>query len=154
VASLYGILHRDALRRLVDDRTFERGQAYVAEGRVAELTRDEHGLVATVKGAEPYRVEIRVRGDALAYSCSCPVGAEGSFCKHGVAVVLAWLAEAAPEALPRRASKPPEPPPHAEIDALAAALEPVPREKLRAMLLDEAATDVELCRRFARRLRP
>src|SRR5688572_28788209 len=97
---LVAILHRDAIRRLVDDRTFERGQSYVAQGRVVDLVRQDRGLAATVRGSSDYQVVIRTKGDGLAYSCSCPVGVDGAFCKHSVAVVLAWMAEVAPEAIP------------------------------------------------------
>lgn len=152
MAGMVGILHRDAIRRLVDDRTFERGQAYVAQGRVADLVREERQLAAVVKGSEDYRVAIRTRGDSLAYSCTCPVGAEGGFCKHAVAVALTWVAEVAPDAVPPAPAPLPEPPPKAEIDALAARLRAQERDQLLRILLDEAATDVALCRRIARRL--
>jgi len=151
-ASLVAILHRDAIRRLVDDRTFERGQAYAAQGHVVDLARQDRSLVAKVRGAEEYRVEIRVKGDAIAYSCTCPVGVEGAFCKHAVAVVLAWIGSVAPESLPST-PPPPSPPPRADLDTVVAKLSALPRERLLALLLDEAATDVALCQRIARRLR-
>src|SRR5688500_11295710 len=116
---LVAILHREAIRRLVDDRTFERGQSYLAQGRVVDLVRQDRGLAATVKGTSEYRVTIRAKGDTLAYSCSCPVGAEGGFCKHSVAVVLAWMAEVAPESIPAP-QRVMEPPPRAELEALVA----------------------------------
>ncbi|MDP2864910.1 MAG: hypothetical protein Q8O90_01550, partial [Elusimicrobiota bacterium] len=30
----------------------------------------------------------------ISYSCDCPVGGDGEFCKHLVAASLAWLADA------------------------------------------------------------
>src|SRR5688500_5539759 len=89
------ILHREAIRRLVDDRTFERGVDYHAQGRVSALARHEAALSARVRGTSEYRVRLWVKEEGLAYSCSCPMGADGAFCKHGVAVGLAWLAQAA-----------------------------------------------------------
>ena len=38
-----------------------------------------------------YRVELAVDDGELAYDCNCPVGDEGVFCKHAVAVALSWL---------------------------------------------------------------
>ncbi|NUP94782.1 MAG: SWIM zinc finger family protein [Planctomycetaceae bacterium] len=147
---MLGILHRDVLRRLVDDRTFERGQTYAAQGRVTDLVRQERSLSAVVRGTTDYRVSIHAKGDQLAYSCTCPVGAEGAFCKHAVAVVLAWVAEVAPDALPAKGDVI-EPPPRAEIEALARRSEALSREDAIKILLDEAATDGALCRRLARR---
>lgn len=89
------ILHRDALRLLSDSRTFERGQEYLARGRVVALSRHETMLTATVHGHSDYRVRIWIKDSSLAYACTCPVGVEGSFCKHGVAVGLAWLSREA-----------------------------------------------------------
>lgn len=148
---LFGIFHRDVVRRLVDDRTFERGQAYVAQGRVVNVTRHEQRLDATVRGKADYHVEILVRGSALAYSCTCPVGAEGAICKHCVAVVLTWIAQVAPEHLPE-SPPPPTPPAFSDMDALADALRELPRERLLALLLDEAATDATFCQRLAKRV--
>jgi uncharacterized Zn finger protein len=87
------ILHREAIRALVDARTFDRGADYHAQGRVGVVARHEAALSATVRGTSEYRVRLWVKEEGLAYSCSCPIGAEGSFCKHGVAVGLAWLAQ-------------------------------------------------------------
>ena len=87
------ILHRDAIRRLVDARTFERGQDYFAGRRVVTLLRQDAALVATVRGTTDYKVRLWVNDHGLAYACTCPVGADGLFCKHGVAVGLAWLAQ-------------------------------------------------------------
>lgn len=148
---LFGIFHRDMVRRLVDDRTFERAQSYVTQGRVVSVARRDQGLDGTVRGKDDYRVEIRVRGNALAYACTCPVGAEGAICKHCVAVVLTWIAQVAPEHLPD-APPPPTPPAFSDMDALADALRGLPRERLLALLLDEAATDAEICLRLAKRL--
>lgn len=91
------ILHRDALRTLSDQRTFERGQEYLARGRVVALSRHEAMVTATVQGHTDYRVRIWVKDSGLAYACTCPVGVEGLFCKHGVAVGLAWLSRESAE---------------------------------------------------------
>jgi uncharacterized Zn finger protein len=54
--------------------------------------REQGGvLLGVVAGTEDYRVSLGLLGDELASSCTCPVGRDGSFCKHVVALGLAWL---------------------------------------------------------------
>ena len=48
-------------------------------------------ITARVQGTQPYRVKLWLAKKDLDYSCNCPVGADGEFCKHCVAVGLAWL---------------------------------------------------------------
>lgn len=85
-----------------DPRSFMRGVAYEHQGRI-EIEDEGSGVVtATVRGSMPYRVELR-RARKVAWSCTCPVGDEGDFCKHCVAVAL-HVAEDEPERRqPRRA---------------------------------------------------
>jgi hypothetical protein len=85
------VLHPDALRQLTDSPSWERGERYFKEGRVGELHRQGGTIKATVSGSSAYEVRIWVKGDRLAYSCTCPSADKGFFCKHCVAVALAWL---------------------------------------------------------------
>ncbi len=85
------ILDRRTLRRMAGARSFERGDDYFAHGHVRAVVEHEGTITARVRGTRPYRVKLRVEGGDLAYSCTCPVGADGAFCKHCVAVGLAWL---------------------------------------------------------------
>jgi len=43
---------------------------------------------ATVRGASSYQVQFWLDDGHAAFGCSCPVGVEGRFCKHAVAVAL------------------------------------------------------------------
>lgn len=88
------ILHRDALRKLADTRSYARGRAYFEQGKVRSFTRRKSQLTGVVVGEAAYAVRVWVKDEALAYSCSCPQGEEGNFCKHCVALSFAWLAEA------------------------------------------------------------
>ncbi|MFJ4290142.1 SWIM zinc finger domain-containing protein [Cupriavidus sp. NPDC089707] len=91
-AELAEILTLAEVLAQTDARTFERGKAYFHEGVVSRLEEREGAVRASVRGTHRYRVELAVAGDgALAYACSCPVGDQGIFCKHAVAVSLAWL---------------------------------------------------------------
>lgn len=89
------ILHRDAIKALAGDRSFARGRDYFEKGRVTALARNKSSLTGVVEGETAYAVRVWVNESSLAYSCSCPQGEEGKFCKHCVALSFAWLAEAA-----------------------------------------------------------
>jgi uncharacterized Zn finger protein len=91
--SLPDCLTESLLRSLAGDRWFARGRSYQQEGRVTDLTTTGDSLSARVVGTETYRVRLSCKQSRINYSCSCPVGEEGNFCKHCVAVGLAWLSE-------------------------------------------------------------
>ncbi len=85
------LLNRRVLGTLAGQRSFKRGETYLAEGRVGLVASRSGALIATVHGTRPYRVELWAEGGQLGYACTCPVGGEGAFCKHCVALGLAWL---------------------------------------------------------------
>ncbi len=88
---LASLLDRRNLHRLAGARSFERGDDYFVNNCVKRLSEENGVIAATVRGTYLYRVKIWMDGKDLDYSCSCPVGADGEFCKHCVAVALAWL---------------------------------------------------------------
>jgi uncharacterized Zn finger protein len=90
--SLAALLTTASLRRLAGETFFARGKAYHSDGLVRAVRFDGEVVVATVTGTYDYRVKLWAEADELAYSCSCPVGDDGGFCKHCVAAGLAWLA--------------------------------------------------------------
>jgi len=79
---------RRALQKLAAGRSFERGVAYAEAGRVRNLKAGEDVVIATVRGSRAYRVRLWVGNGGPSFECDCPVGEEGSFCKHCVAVAL------------------------------------------------------------------
>jgi uncharacterized Zn finger protein len=79
------------LRRMAGARSFERGEDYFLNRQVKALAEHEGAITAKVRGTRPYRVEFRIGDEDLEYSCTCPMGADGDFCKHCVAVGLTWL---------------------------------------------------------------
>lgn len=85
------ILHQETIRRLSGDGAFERGKAYFLDGRVVDIQRKEGTVFAKVRGTETYDVRIWMKDESLAYACVCPQGQEQAFCKHAVAVALAFL---------------------------------------------------------------
>ena len=86
------MLTREELRRLAGPRSYERGESYFEGGRVRSLAEEKGTVTATVRGTRKYRVRLTLAGGGLTHACSCPIGADGALCKHGVAVGLEWLA--------------------------------------------------------------
>jgi len=79
------------IRRLAGAQSYQRGLDYFSHGHV-ELLEDRDGSVhAVVRGNQDYTVALAADDGVLDYSCDCPVGTDGAFCKYCVAVALAWL---------------------------------------------------------------
>lgn len=89
--TLAELLTLETLRRQAGRTFFERGEEYAEIGAVGALQWDESSVRAGVQGTERYRVRLEAAGAKLVGTCSCPVGRDGFFCKHCVAVGLAWL---------------------------------------------------------------
>lgn len=89
---LANMVHQATIDALAGGRFYERGVAYLREGRVGPVHRRGRRLSAVVRGGDDYRVELWANGASLAFACNCPSAADGAFCKHCVAVALAWLA--------------------------------------------------------------
>jgi len=114
--------------------SYERGLAYLEAGRVGPLRASAERVGATVQGSEDYLVELRAKGGKLRFSCSCPVGREGAFCKHCVAVALAWQRERGD--------------PMPTLDDARAHLETLPQSELVDILIDHAHDDEALARKL------
>ena len=93
--SLEKLLTEKEARRLAAEAYFRRGLEYYKSGCVQEVLRSGDSIRAGVLGSSLYGVRLWVIRGQLRYSCDCPVGEEGEFCKHLVAVSLAWLANPA-----------------------------------------------------------
>ncbi len=89
------VLTPEKLQHYAGSRSYAAGVEYAHAGAVTGLVASEHALTAFVQGTETYEVtlEVDAEGDLLA-DCSCPYGAEGNFCKHCVAVGIAWREDA------------------------------------------------------------
>lgn len=79
------------LRSAAGSRSYSRGEAYFQERAVHHLYCDGTQLTADVHGSQIYRVRITNNKGVLDGECSCPVGRDGYFCKHLVALGLAYL---------------------------------------------------------------
>ena len=123
---------------MADAASLERGADYAARGRVHGLAHDGEVVVAEVVGSRRYRVRLWADDDRLAHVCTCPVGEDGRFCKHCVAVGLAWV--------DARLAAVPDLPAVADVRAHLSTLAP---EALVELLMEQAAVDERLRRRLA-----
>ena len=78
----------DALQAFAGERSFGRGAGYAADGRVKRLKVGDAEAAADVRGTQTYRVRLWLEDGEPMFSCTCPVAADGRFCKHCVAVGL------------------------------------------------------------------
>jgi len=79
------------LRRLAGAQYYQRGLDYFSHGHVESLEESSGGVRALVRGNRDYTISLTADDGVLDYSCDCPVGSDGAFCKHCVAAALAWL---------------------------------------------------------------
>ncbi len=79
-----------ALKQLAGSPYHSRGETYFRNGKVKRLI-DDGAVTAEVAGTRKYQVQLWEEEGELNYDCSCPVGQDGGFCKHCVAVALAYL---------------------------------------------------------------
>lgn len=83
---------QDQILAKVTKSSFERGDAYFAQGLVEWMVRRGNRLFAEVQGSEfkPYKVGVALKGDDFTAACSCPYDWEG-YCKHIVAALLTYM---------------------------------------------------------------
>jgi len=96
---LSDVLNEETLRQYAGEASYKRGAGYFKEQRVSDLQEDEDEdeISAEVQGTEWYEVRLWLEEEELFYSCDCPIGEDDGFCKHCVAVGLAWLGDQHPE---------------------------------------------------------
>ncbi len=135
------LLSRDALRAFAGVRSFDRGIDYFEDGSVGRLAKHEERVTASVQGTQRYTVKLWDDGIQLRHVCTCPVGKDGLFCKHCVAVGLTWLDQHVQDTAR-----------HVEYEAAPLSLEDAKRylsslgvERLVDMLMEEAMEN-ERCR--------
>ena len=142
-ALLARVLDRRTLRRMAGTRSFGRGEEYFASGRVGALAEHEGQLTAKVRGTREYLVKLWADGDEVGYSCTCPIGADGAFCKHGVAAGLACLGDASASGKQGRAPKP-----AVTMEDVRAYLENQNKDTLVRLIVEQAMNDDRLRERL------
>lgn len=160
--TLRALVSGDALRRRAGDPVFARGAAYYNEGRVSELVVADNQVAARVDGTEPYRVRLWDSGEGLEWDCTCPQGVDLHFCKHCVAVALAWNPppeDASPAPLPddvpvvtRVVSRSDDGAGDDGRERVRAHLDGLTQRELVALVMDEARRNPRLRRRLLLRV--
>ena len=89
------LVDRPLLRRLAGEQSFARGEEYFSDGRVRQLRVGGDRVSARVDGSRIYRVKLWRRRGELQFRCDCADGQSEAFCKHCVAVGLAWISRPA-----------------------------------------------------------
>lgn len=133
------------IRRLAGAQPYQRGLDYFSHGHVESLAETTEGVRAMVRGSQNYTVMLMSDEGVIDYSCDCPIGSEGAFCKHCVAAALACLnggGAALPKPPARRKAK------ELTLADAGKILQNEDKEALVSMLLDWAKDDDRLRERL------
>lgn len=80
----------DEVRALCDMSAYQSAEQIVAGDQLLHLARSDTALYAQVQGSKPYTVRIEFRDGAPKAHCTCPAARFTKFCKHAIAVLIAW----------------------------------------------------------------
>jgi len=80
----------DLLIALAGEGAFGRGKGYFQQGLVRSWKKSGQLISADVEGSELYRVTLRHTVKQFEGSCDCPASQGFDFCKHCVAVAMAY----------------------------------------------------------------
>ena len=83
-------LSEATFKQLAGDQAFARGLKLYNQGRVGELGIKASEIIATVAGQTDYQVKLHHTVKQFEGSCDCPASDRFDFCKHCVAVALAY----------------------------------------------------------------
>ena len=91
--ALAGVLTDARLRRKADARSWQLGEEYQVSGAVTGLEASEGRVTGKVQGGSLYAAQLSLNSrNDLDYDCDCPRHQDsGDFCKHLVALGLAYL---------------------------------------------------------------
>lgn len=121
----------DTIRDLCTDAVYERGETYLSEGRIQQLSRFDDTIRATVRGSRDYDLHLDLATDGFTPHCSCPYDGPGD-CKHVVAVLLRLKNDLPDDMTPR-------------IESI---LDDADAEELRKFLREELQSNPAFANRF------
>ena len=147
-SELDGIITHDELEALAGERSFARGKEYFESGCVHSLSENLSVITADVQGTSIYEVRLWAEDGELAASCTCPWAEEGNFCKHCVAVGLAWLARDSTKAKPEPGTGKKPAKPKVTLDDVRAMLKAEEKDYLVEMIMKQATRDTGLAERL------
>ncbi|MBU3694622.1 MAG: hypothetical protein FGM40_07325 [Rhodocyclaceae bacterium] len=138
------LISANSLKSLAGGAAFQRGEEYFSDGAVGQLRVQDGKVSAKVRGTETYRVDLRGEGKQLVGDCTCPRAGDGYFCKHCVAVGLAYLGERESASAQDAGGKPTTRKRRDPWKDIRRYLENQPGESLVSLLLDLAQRDDRL----------
>lgn len=146
---LAALLDWDAIVDLAGSLYLQRGTGYLEDGRVGPIRAMDDAIEATVHGEHSYAVRVSLDGSRIVSDCTCPIGETGAFCKHCVALSLAWLRPPAadPDAAPRAKTRRRRVASGAPVDPVEAFLAGLARDALIELITSEMDRDEELAAR-------
>ena len=139
--SLTALLTLETIKSLAGEKSFARGLAYFHDGVVGLVEEKAGRIQASVQGTHRYRVVFSVEDDKLVYECNCPVGNDGEFCKHAVAVALSWLESSGEEVFHADETLAPKKKRITKADQLRNYLDTLSENELRDLLMEAADRD-------------
>jgi len=149
--SLSTVFDPDRITKLAGVRVLARATVISATD-IEDLREVDGRLTATVRGTMPYTVAIWVEGTRrAAYSCTCPQGDDGRFCKHAAAVALT-LHGGGRQALRPRRDDPARQPDGVEDDPVFEFLVGLGAHELALMVHDAAQRDPRTVQRIEARV--
>ena len=77
----------DKIKFATDGPTFEKAVTLYENGKVTQVEEGIRSYTAVVKGTKPYRVSVEARRYDYGH-CTCYLGANGTLCKHMVALAI------------------------------------------------------------------
>ncbi|OFW65653.1 MAG: hypothetical protein A2Y74_04030 [Actinobacteria bacterium RBG_13_63_9] len=138
-------INKDTLAAITDARTFRRGRDYARLGRVGSILEHDGAIEAAVRGTRSYRAKLWHEQGKLRSSCTCPLGEDGIFCKHCVALGLVWMGEGPAEGSEESGV---DPVPAIEMDEIRSHLLTRDKSDLADIILSQALDDERLLRRL------
>ena len=85
----------DKIKFATDGPTFEKAVALYESGKVTQVEEGIRSYTAVVKGTKPYRVSVEARRYDYGH-CTCYLGANGTLCKHMVALAIYLVQDGKP----------------------------------------------------------
>lgn len=145
---LAALLDWDAVVELAGSLYVQRGMRYVEEGRVGPIREADDAIDATVSGEREYAVRVSLDGWRIVSNCTCPIGETGAFCKHCVALSLAWLRPPAADSNPAHGKTRRGAASGAHVDPVKPFLAGLAHDALIELITGEMDRDVDLAARI------
>lgn len=143
-APLASAFSESKISRMAGQRAFWRAQM-IQRDALENIVSSDDRITATVRGTLPYRTELRVDEKLRPqFSCTCPQGDEGKFCKHLAALALTLHVDS-----PSRILHAPQTPSiQSQGQEMITYVESLAHEELVGLVLEAATRDELIARRL------